>query len=262
MKTIARPALLILLAWSITLSLPAQSKSGQKPGAKKPASSTQKPKAGEQKASSIPAEQMDVYRQQAEQIVRFYENTLNFLASKTNPVKEKEIIINESFLKFFWNDKVQIEDDLDDNRLVPLYKDVQAYLSDVDFFFRSAKFTYQLQDISVKTNIDQQTYFFVTANRNLAGITVDGDSVNSNKVRYFEINYDDSKQELKIVSIYTTKLNEKEDLRNWWNGLPPDWKALFGKDLLLQDGIPLSKVSNFNDTVAIIDGVDFRQELL
>jgi hypothetical protein len=211
---IVRPALLFLLMAACSLSLPAQTKTGGKPGTKPPqkktATTAQKTKPEETKASSIPAEQMEMYRQQADQMVRFYENTLNFLASKANPVKEKEIIINESYQKFFWNDKVQIEDDLDEKRLVPLYKDVQAYLSDVDFFFKRAQFTYQVQDVSVKTNIDQQTYFFITTNRNLTGVTVNGDSVNSNKVRYFEINYDDSKQELKIVSIYTTKLNEKE----------------------------------------------------
>ena len=246
LKTAFRAALLIMLAATCSLSLPAQTKPGTKPGTKtgqkKPATAAQKPKPAESKASSIPAEQMEMYRQAADQMVRFYENTLNFLGSKANPVKEKEIIINESYLKFFWNDKVQIEDDLDDKRLVPLYKDVQAYLSDVDFFFKRAHFTYQVQDVSVKTNIDQQTYFFVTTNRNLSGINVDGDSVNSNKVRYFEINFDDSKQELKIVSIYTTKLNEKEDLRNWWNGLSPEWKDIYGKDLILQEGLPLSKV--------------------
>jgi len=33
------------------------------------------------------------------------------------------------------NEKVQVEDDLDEKRLVSLYKDIPSYLSDVDFFF-------------------------------------------------------------------------------------------------------------------------------
>lgn len=256
-KAIGRILFPVLLSFAVTLNASAQTKPGAKPGQKKPAPAAQKAKTPEKESRgvSIPAEQMEQYRQQAEQMIRFYENTLNFLASKSNPVKEKEIIINESYLKFFWNDKVQVEDDLDDKRLVPLYKDVQAYLSDVDFFFKRARFSYQVQNVDVKTNIDQQTYFYVTANRTLTGMTVDGDSVNSNKVRYFEINYDDSKQEVKIVSIYTTKLNEKEDLRNWWNSLSDEWKAFFGKDLTVQDGLPLAKVSHYNDTVAIVDGM-------
>jgi Leucine-rich repeat (LRR) protein len=209
-------------------------------------------------ASSIPADKLDAYREQAIQMVKFYENTLNFLADKNNTVKEKETIINESYLKFFWDDKVQIEDDLDPKRLVPLYKDVQAYLSDVDFFFKRARFTYQVQDVNVMTNIDQKTFFTVTANRNLAGVTVNNDSINNNQVRYFELNYDDSKQELMIVSIYTTKLNEKDDLRNWWNGLPSAWKLLLGKDQIVQDGVPLGHVSTFNDTTAVVDSMPVK----
>ena len=133
-------------------------------------------------AASIPDEDMENYRRQATQIVKYLESNLNFLADENNTVKEKEIIINDSFQKFFWNDKVQIEDDLDDKRLVPLYKDVQAYLTDVDFFFKSARFTYDVQDVSVQSNHAGKTYFRVTANRTLKGINVDGDSVSSNKV--------------------------------------------------------------------------------
>lgn len=238
----------------------AQNKPAAKPAQKKPASGqAKKPAAGQGKqtkpaSASIPVDQMDAYRDQASQIVGFYQNTLNFLGDKRNAVKEKEVIINESYAKIFWDDKVQIEDDLDEKRLVPLYKDVQAYLTDVDFFFKSVKFSYQVQDVSVKTNDNQQTFFLVTTNRNLAGINIDGDSVNNNMVRYFEMNYDESKKELKIVSIYTTKLNEKDDLRNWWNSLSESWKAILGKDLLVSEGLPLSKVSNFMDTAAVVDG--------
>lgn len=82
-------------------------------------------------------EQIEGFRTQCSGLVKFFEGTLNFLADKKNPVKEKEIIINESYLKFFMNEKVQVEDDLDEKRLVPLYKDIPAYLSDVDFFFGS-----------------------------------------------------------------------------------------------------------------------------
>ncbi|MFH1160923.1 MAG: leucine-rich repeat domain-containing protein [bacterium] len=206
-------------------------------------------------ASSIPEAEMELYRQQAEQIVQFLESTLNFLADKQNTVKEKETIINESYLKFFWDSEVQIEDDLDEKRLVPLYKDVQAYLTDVDFFFKGATFTYLVQDMNVLSNQSGQTFFKVTANRTLQGITVNGDSVNSNKVRYIEINYDGDKKQIKIVSIYTTKLNEKDDLRNWWNGLSEGWKEILGKDLKVDDGVLLSSVENYNDTVVVVEGM-------
>ncbi len=199
-------------------------------------------------------EQIEGFRTQCSGLVKFFEGTLNFLADKKNPVKEKVIILNDSYLKFFMNEKVQVEDDLDEKRMVSLYKDIPAYLTDVDFFFKDARFIYTIQDVSVLKNDIGQTYFKVTANRNLKGITVNEDSVNSNKVRYFEINYDDSKQELKIASIYTTKMNEKEDMRHWWNGLSANWKLIFGKDLQVDANVPLAQVYSFNDTVAMVNG--------
>ena len=81
-------------------------------------------------------EQLEAFRQQSSQLVKFFEGTLNFLADKSNPVKEKKTIITESYLKYFWDAKVQVEDDLDENRKVTLYKDIPAYLTDVDFFFK------------------------------------------------------------------------------------------------------------------------------
>ena len=223
-------------------------------GQKKKSGKGQKEKK-ELAAESIPEEEMESYRQQASQIVKFLESTLNFLADKSNTVKEKETIINESYGKFFWDDEVQVEDDLDEKRLVPLYKDVQAYLTDVDFFFKNATFSYQVQDVRVMSTSAGKTFFKVTANRSLKGITVDGDSVSSNMVRYIEINYDDDQKQIKIVSIYTTKLNEKEDLRNWWNGLSEEWREILGKDLQVAPGIMLSRVANYNDTVAIVDSM-------
>lgn len=208
-----------------------------------------------EKPSPVSQEEMDIYRQQATQIVKFLESTLNFLADRQNTVSEKEIIINESYSKFFRDDKVQVEDDLDTKRLVPLYKDVQAYLTDVDFFFKGARFEYQVQDVSVQSNPAGQLFFKVTANRSLKGLSIDGDSVISNLVRYIEINFDESRKQIKIVSIYTTKLNEKEDLRNWWNGLSQGWKEFFGKDLSVDGDLMLSQVENYNDTVALVDSI-------
>ncbi|MFH1937771.1 MAG: hypothetical protein ABIK52_09430, partial [Bacteroidota bacterium] len=188
-------------------------------------------------------------------IVKFLESTLNFLADKQNSIKEKEIIINDSYLKFFWDSEVQVEDDLDTKRLVPLYKDVQAYLTDVDFFFKKAIFDYQVQEVIVMSNHAGKTFFRVTANRGLQGTTLDGDSVNTNQVRYLEINYDDNKKQIKIVSIYTTKLNEKEDLRNWWNDLSHEWHQIFGKNLKVDENLMLSSVQHYNDTVALVDSI-------
>jgi len=229
---------------------------------------TQSSSQSKQKGGAIPVDQIETYRQQATSLIKFFESTLNFLGDKQNPVKEKQIVVTESYLKFCWDPEVQVEDDLDLNRLVPLFKDMPAYLSDVDFFFKRVKFLYTIQDISVQTSESGQTYFRVTSNRNLAGVTINGDSVNSNMVRYIEINYDDSKQQLKIVSVYTTKLDEKSDLRKWWNSLSDGWKSILGKDLFADDNLPMTQIESFNDTAAIsagqkvmIDGNRFYRNL-
>ena len=205
------------------------------------------------KAGALPAGQDSALRAQGTGLVKFFESTLNFLADKKNTVQDKQVIINESYLKFFWDSEVQIEDDLDSHQ-VPMYKDVQSYLTDVDFFFKQARFTYNLQDISVMTNELGNSFFKVTCNRNISGTNLNDVSVNNNQVRYIEINYDESKAQLKIVSIYTTKLNEKDDMRNWWNSLSQGWQQKLGKDIQLGVDLRLAQVRSYNDTAAKIGG--------
>jgi Leucine-rich repeat (LRR) protein len=249
----------------------AQGKQSSQPkGNKKTTPATQqhkqvpKSKPGTHEASTkvikFTPEQIESFKQQSIQLVKFFEGTLNFLADKKNPVKEKQVIINQSYDKIFWDSKVQVEDDLDEKRLVTLYKDVQGYLSDVDFFFRRATFLYTVQDVAVMTNDIGQTYFKVTTNRNLAGVTINDDSTNTNKVRYFEINYDDSKEQLKIVSIYTTKYDEREEMRVWWNNLSQAWKDVFGKKILIDSTLTLNQVATYHDSTAVINGIDTKLE--
>ena len=154
--------------------------------------------------------------------------------------------------------KVQVEDDLEQNRVTPLNKDVPAYLTDVSFFFKGAKFVYDVQNASVLTMPNGQTYFVVTANRNLKGVTINGDSVNWNQVRYIEINYNDSMQQLKIVSIYTTKLDFRDDMKLWWNGLSDTWKNALGKDRLIGDTLLLSQIGDFRDSLAVVNGREIK----
>ncbi len=225
------------------------------PAAQKKNNSNSKPAAVKSKAGMIAANKIDTFKLQVIPLVKFFESSLNFLADPRNAVNEKQTILSQSYLKWCWDEEVQIEDDLDENRLVPLYKDMPAYLSDVSFFFKNAKFSYSVQDVSVEAGQDGLTYFRVTANRNLRGLTLNSDSVNSNKVRYIEINFDSVKQQLKIVSVYTTKLNEKDDLRNWWNGLSHEWKAVLAKDMKLEGSMPMAQIDSFNDSVAMIGGV-------
>ena len=89
--------------------------------------------------------QIDTFQTESAQMVSFFQGMLNFLADGSNTVRDKQTIITQSYQKVFWDPKVQIEDDLDQNRAVPLYKDVTAYLTDVSFFFNGAKFLYTVQ---------------------------------------------------------------------------------------------------------------------
>ena len=92
------------------------------------------------------------YREQIRRLMGFLEFSLNTLGGSEATTSEKEVIINDSYLKAFLNEKVQVEDDLDENREILTYKDVQAYLKDVDFFFKQAEFKIDVQDIQSLTS--------------------------------------------------------------------------------------------------------------
>src|SRR5688500_14101299 len=62
-------------------------------------------------------------------IVAFLEYLLNTLGSSATSTRDKEVVVRESYTKIFRDDKVQIEDDLE-NREVVTNKNVVAYLKD------------------------------------------------------------------------------------------------------------------------------------
>ncbi len=190
-----------------------------------------------QAQSSISSEELEHNKDKIEQLISFLEFTLNTVGSKETPTKEKEIIINQSYLKIFEDAEVQIEDDLDDNRETVTNKNVQAYLKDIDFFFQDASFELMVEDISHFLNDNGQLYFRVSLTRHLLGITLDGDTLNSIKPRFIEINYNDIQRDLKIVSIYTTKLSEKEELLSWWQSLSLEWQSVLKRQLGIYDTI-------------------------
>ena len=200
--------------------------------------------------NALNAEEIEQYSSDAEKLVSFLEYTFNTIGSPEVPVKEKDIIINQSFTKFFESDKVQIEDDLDENRETPVNKDVQAYLKDIDFFFKQVVFQFTIEQIEHQVNEKNQLFFKVTFNRNLQGVTIAGDTVNTNRIRYIEINLNDFEKDLKIASIYTTKLNETEELRRWWTELPQVWKDILGENIHLMDTVKMKDVIWFNDSLA------------
>ena len=200
---------------------------------------------------SLTNPEIDNYKEQVTILVKYLEGTLNFLGDPQSVSKEKEIIINESYLKIFENDKVQVEDDLDENREVPLHKDVQAYLKDIEFFFISVKFEFAVAEIEHFVNGEEQHYFKVSFNRTLKGITINGDTVESKKMRFMEINLNIADNDLKIASIYTTKPNVKEEIKNWWNNLTYEWREIFGENIFINDSIRLADIASISDSLII-----------
>lgn len=193
-------------------------------------------------AVNLSPQEIDSYKQQCEQMVNFLEGTLNFLGDSLSTVQEKEIVINESYIKIFRDTEVQVEDDLDENRETPVNKNIQAYLKDVDFFFKRVHFTFDIRQIEQLMVEDGSLFFKVKLIRQLDGVTVQGDKVSSTRERFLEINLDPFKKDLKIVSFYTTKLNEREELRHWWNTMAFEWREFFGKDILVYDSLPMIDV--------------------
>ncbi len=189
----------------------------------------------------LSSEQVDEYKGQATQMISFLQSMMNILGSSEATTQQKEIVINQSYTKAFKDANVQIEDDLLENRVVVTNKNVQAYLKDIDFFYKQARFELNVSDVSYYVSQDGNIYFRVTLNRNLQGVTVSNDTVNASQLRYVELNLNESEKQLKIASIYTTKLSEREELASWWNEVPYEWQEL------LKEKIDVS-----------IDSVNFR----
>jgi len=202
----------------------------------------------QKKAASLSPEDVKKYTEQCGEIIQYLQGTLNFLGDPSEPQSDKDIIINQSYLKIFLDDKVQIEDDLDAHRMMALNKDVQAYLKDIVFFYKTVTFNFEIIKTEQLVNQNGQIYFKVTMNRNLQGITIENDSVSNNQVRYVEINLDPAKQDLKIVSMYTTQPNKRDELKYWWVQMADSWKKYFGKNILIYDTIPFSAISGIGDS--------------
>ena len=204
--------------------------------------------------SNLSKADLEEYSQQIRTMVQYLEETFSFIGDPENSAQEKDIIFKESYSKIFRDDEVQIEDDLDENRSTNINKDVQAYLKDIDFFFKDAKFTLKVEDIKPQTNEKGETYFKVTMMRTIVGHNIVGDSVNSTIKRYMEVNVNRSKKDLKIASIYTTKPNETEELRVWWNRMPAVWKMYFGENRYILDTIEIADIIHiYRDSIVIVN---------
>ena len=201
-------------------------------------------------AQKLSKDEIAKYENEIKMMVTYLEETMNFIGDSTSSALEKEIVFTESWSKIFIDDKVQVEDDLDVNRNSPINKDVQAYLKDIDFFFKWANFKFDLQSVANNTRDDGTVFFKVTLSRHLTAKTITDEVVDDIRNRFMEINLDRQNNSLKIASIYTTKINEKDALHNWWNGLSDNWKSRLGSDIKLYDSIPM-------ETVGMITAEDF-----
>lgn len=219
----------------------------KKPTKKPPA---QKPKTEKTVAPKQPDATAD--EKKVRDIIAFLEFMLNTLGNSSTPVSDKEVLITQSYSKIFRDSKVQVEDDLDEDRKVITNKDVVAYLKDVNFFFHDVRFEFSIENIKSSKTANGEYFYKVTTTRNLSGTTADRKPVNNTKPRYVEINYDPKVQDLKIVSIYTNEFNEKAALTNWWKGLSYEWQSIFKKKLNLIDSVSLSDIKK----VTSIDELD------
>ena len=217
-------------------------------------------------AQKLSKDEAAKYDTEIRQMLVYLEETMNFIGDSTTSANEKEIVFTESWSKIFIDDKVQVEDDLDNNRTSPINKDVQAYLKDIDFFFKWATFKFDLQSIADGVSADGSVFFKVTMTRHLTAKTITDEMVDNVRNRFIEINLDRQNNSIKIASIYTTKINEKETLRNWWNSLSMNWKTRLGSGIKLYDSIPLENIGmisaeDFMGSYPVVDPVTGQTEL-
>ena len=184
---------------------------------------------------SLPDEKVE----QVKGMVNAMEYYFNLLGSKRTATSEKEVIIQDSYTKLFLDAQVQVEDDLEEVRSTVIFKDVQAYLKDIDFFFKDAVFDFEITEVSEMLRPDSSSFYMVNMIRNLQAVTLEGDSITTTQPRFVELNFDEDR-ELKIVSVYTKKLSRDKQLREWWGSLTLGWKRVFQDHL----GVFFDSLSN------------------
>ncbi len=214
-------------------------------------SSQKKPTAAKPEAKA-PAADNSKDNEKIKDIVSFLQFVLNTLGSSSTSSRDKDVLITQSYSKIFRDEKVQVEDDLDEKRETITNKDIVAYLKDVDFFFEQVKFDFAIEDIQSSTLPNGNLFYKVTTRRTLEGATSDGVPVKNVQPRFIEINFNPDDQDLKIVSIYTKEFNEKEALTNWWNELSYEWRSIFKKKSnLQQDSLSVAEIKKVTSIEAL-----------
>ncbi|WP_420317627.1 leucine-rich repeat domain-containing protein [Ekhidna sp.] len=184
-------------------------------------------------------------------LVNFYEYMLNSVGSQKTSTRDKEVIITQSYKKIFEDDRVQIEDDLLDDRKVITNKDVTAYLRDVNFFFNDIQFDFEENEIQKLERPNGLAFYLVSLECSIEGVTIEGNPYKKNQKRFLEINVDEAEADLKIASVYSTKVSREEELRNWWFNLSFGWKNL------LESYVPFDSISfPILEKIAAIDSLN------
>ncbi|MFD2200624.1 leucine-rich repeat domain-containing protein [Shivajiella indica] len=196
--------------------------------------------------------------------IQFLEYFLNTLGSHETPNRDKDVIIRESYQKIFRDGKVQVEDDLLLDRKVITNKDITAYLKDVDFFFNDAAFKFKIREIKPFVRDNGELSFLVSMDRTLTAIGLNHEGITNTKPRFVEVNVDKRSNELKIASIYTTKLSRDQELEEWWGSLSYTWESYFRSKIGLseEDSITLDHLYKISSIDSInLSGNEFVLDL-
>ncbi|MBN3582999.1 leucine-rich repeat domain-containing protein [Algoriphagus aestuarii] len=170
------------------------------------------------------SDEIKSFSSKVEDQIRFLEYLLNTVGNSETPARDKDVVIRESYLKIFRDAQVQVEDDLLMDRKVVTNKDVTAYLKDIEFFFNNADFKFKIREVKPGQKDNGNVFFVVSMDRTITASGKTGEKISNTKPRFVEVNLDEKSQELKIASIYTTKLSRDEELAEWWEILDPNWK--------------------------------------
>lgn len=193
--------------------------------------------------------------QKVEDQVQFLEFFLNTLGSKDTPARDKDVIIRESYKKIFRDGKVQVEDDLLLDRKVITNKDVTAYLKDIEFFFNEASFKFKIRETKPFLRENGELSFLVSMDRTLTATGLNKEKITNTKPRFIEVNVDKKSNELKIASVYTTKLSRDEELKEWWATLSYTWESYFRSKIGIADEDSITVDQLYK--ISAIDSIDF-----
>lgn len=171
--------------------------------------------------------EIDDYSSKVEDQIRFLEYLLNTIGSSETQPRDKDVVIRESYLKIFRDGEVQVEDDLLLDRKVVTNKNVTAYLKDIEFFYKDVNFKFKIRDVKANQKDNGDVYFLASLDRTITATGINNEKVTNTKPRFVEVNLDSKSQELKIASVYTTKVSRDEELTEWWSVLDPHWQAYF-----------------------------------